>query len=456
MKESLIRELEAIVGSENVHNDQETLIAYSYDATRWKALPEVVVKPRETEEVAKIVKLAYENSIPVTPRGAGTGLSGGSIPQAGGIVLSTERMCAPPQFHKNDLYAVVRPGVVTEHFQKQAESMGLFYPPDPASQAACTIGGNIGECAGGLRAIKYGTTRHYVLGLEVVTPEGKVIRTGARTVKSVAGYDLTRLMVGSEGTLGIVTSANLRLLPLPPARRALIARFDDIVTASEAASAIIAERLLPCTLEIMDSQATKAVAEYIGEDLGAGSILLVEFDGTKSLCQEDASKASGILQERFECDVELELEPQDREKLWRARREVLPALTRLRPIVLLEDVTVARSKLPEMVDAINLIAQKYEVEVAIFGHAGDGNLHPAYLIEDNRDALKRAKVAIAETMRACLDLDGTISGEHGIGVEKMPYLKLELGRAGYEVMKAVKNAFDPHGIMNPGKMFYEE
>jgi glycolate oxidase len=402
------------------------------------------------------VGLACEESVPVTPRGAGTGLSGGSVPARGGLVLSTERMVSPVSIHKEDLYAVVEPGVTTESLQKQVESKSLFYPPDPASKTACTIGGNVAECAGGLRGLKYGTTKNYVLGLEIVNPEGDVIRCGARTVKSVAGYDVTRLMVGAEGTLGVITSATVKLLPRPPARRVLWAWFESVTGACEAVTELIGSGLLPSVLELMDEKTVEAVGSYVGETLGKGVLLLSEFDGNRSVCDEDASKALDILKEKYGREVRTGTEESEQEQLWKARRAVLPALTRLAPTVVLEDVTVPRSKLPDMVEKIKRIAGRYDLRIAVYGHAGDGNLHPSFLTDRKKqDEMRRVEVAISEMMRACIDLGGTISGEHGIGMDKKPFMTLEIGEAGCAIMRRVKASLDPKGIMNPGKMFDE-
>jgi glycolate oxidase len=453
---AFIGKVREVVGADNVLVDKESLVCYSFDATKYTSLPDAVVKPRTTDETSRIVTLCRDESMAVTPRGAGTGLSGGSVPAKGGLVLSTERMVSPALIQKEDLYAIVEPGVTTESLQKQVESRGLFYPPDPASRAACTIGGNVAECAGGLRGLKYGTTKDYVLGLELVTPEGKVIRSGARTVKSVAGYDVTRLMVGSEGTLGIITSVIVRLLPLPAARRVFWCKFDGVTAATEAVNDLIGAGLLPSGLEIMDEKTVKAVETYHGDGLGAGVLLLGEFDGAKAVCDADASKAIEILKSGRGKDIETDLGGRDPEDLWKARRSVLPALTRLSSTVILEDVTVPRSKLPEMVERIRKISGRYGLQIAVFGHAGDGNLHPSILTDrKKRDEMKRVKVAVSEMMRACIDLGGTISGEHGIGVDKMPYVRMELGEAGCEIMRRVKNSLDPKGIMNPGKIFDE-
>ncbi len=456
VNKSIIDGLAEIAGKDNVLTDEESLKCYSYDATRYASTPDAVVKPRDTGEISKVLSLAYEEAIPVTPRGAGTGLSGGSVPVKAGIVLSTERMNSTPRIHKEDLYVEAEAGLVTEQLQAVVEAMGLFYPPDPASQSACTIGGNVAECAGGLRGLKYGTTRNYVLGLEMVTPEGKVLRTGARTVKSVAGYDVTRLMVGSEGTLGVVSSAFLKVLPLPPARRVLSCAFDNLGKASEVVSEILGQGLIPSILEIMDEKTVTAVEAHTGEKLGEGVMLLVEFDGTKAICDEDASKAREIIEGKYGGKVMGDVEGPERENVWRARRAVLPALTRLSPTVILEDVTVPRSRLPEMTAKIMKVAERYALRIAVFGHAGDGNLHPTFLTDRKKhDEIKRVNAGISEMMRACIDLGGTISGEHGIGLDKMPFLKLQIGKAGYDIMKRLKVSLDHKGIMNPGKMFYD-
>jgi glycolate oxidase len=456
LKKSVVERLAEIAGKDNVLTDEESLKCYSYDATRYASSPDAVVKPRDTDETAGIMALAFEENVAVTPRGAGTGLSGGSVPVNGGIVLSAERMNSAPKIHKEDLYVEAEAGLVTGQLHSAVEARGLFYPPDPASHSACTIGGNIGECAGGLTGLKYGTTRNYVLGLELVTPEGKVLKTGARTVKSVAGYDITRLMVGSEGTLGVVTSAFLKVLPMPQARRVLSCAFSDLEKASEAVSEILGQGLVPSILEIMDEKTLAAVEAHTGEKLGEGVMLLAEFDGTATICDEDADRTRGIIEGKFGGSIIGDVDGSRREAVWKARRAVLPALTRLSPTVILEDVTVPRSRLPEMAARIMKIAERYALRIAVFGHAGDGNLHPTFLTDKNKhDELKRVNAGISEMMRACIDLGGTISGEHGIGLDKMPFLKLEIGKAGYDIMKRLKATLDNKGIMNPGKMFYD-
>lgn len=458
LDKALIKKLGTIVGPDQVLTDDESRAPYCCDATGWKGDPDVIVRPRDTEEAARVVALAYENSLPVTPRGAGTGLSGGAVAAGGGIVLSAERMNAAPRVHKEDLYAEVAAGVLTEDFRNLARSQGLLYPPDPTSGATCTVGGNIAECAGGPRALKYGTTRLYVLGLEVITPEGRVLTVGARTVKSVAGYDLTRLLVGSEGTLGFITSAMMRLLPLPQSSMTLWAEFEDLQRASEAAGRIVASGALPAALEVMDGVCRKAVSEYLKVPPGGGALLLAEIDGMMTAARENAERAAGMLRTEFKVEARIEAGAGDeQENLWHARRAVLPALMRMRPTTLIEDIAVQRSKLPAMAAEIDKIAAKHNVRVAVFGHAGGGNLHPTFLTDSkDSDEMTRVKSAVSEVMRACVDLEGIVSGGYGVGLDEKPYRKLEIGRSGYEVMNSLKGSIDPKGIMNPGKMFYED
>ncbi|MGD9139976.1 MAG: FAD-linked oxidase C-terminal domain-containing protein [bacterium] len=457
LDDALIRKLGEITGPENVLTDDERRAAYSSDATLYKREPDVVVKPRSTEEAARVIALAYENAIPVTPRGAGTGLAGGAIPTAGGMVLSAERMKAEPVVHREDLYAEVAPGIITGDFQRIVESRGLFYPPNPASGAVCTLGGNIAECAGGLRGLKYGSTRRYVLGLELVTPEGKVLTVGARTVKSVAGYDICRLMVGSEGTLGFITSAKLRLLPLPQARRTLSAVFEDLHTATAAAGHLMSEGLLPSSLEVMDEVCTRAVSAHLDESHGEGAILLAEFDGMRSAVSANSDLAAELLKKEFRVDAAATSDPSGSGKIWRGRFAALPALMKLRPTAIVEDITVPVSKLPVMAGEIGKIAARNNVKIAVFGHAGRGNLHPVFLTDvKDTEEMARAKTAVSAVRQVCIDLEGAVSEERGVGLDREPFTKLEIGQSGYEVVRSLKDALDPRGIMNPGKMFYED
>jgi glycolate oxidase len=457
LDDALIRKLGSIVGRENALTDDRTRAACSSDATRWRSDPDIVLRPRNTDEVAGVLKVAHENGIPVTPRGAGTGLCGGAVPVGGGISLSTERLNAAPALHKEDLYVEVAPGIINHDLQEIVESRGLFYPPDPSSWTRCTIGGNIAECAGGPRSLKYGTTRRYVLGLEIVTPEGEVLFTGARTVKSVAGYDVTRMMVGSEGTLCVITSAVLRLLPLPGARETVSAVFKDLRSAAAAATALAGGGLSPAALEVMDAVCSEAVSAYLGVGLDPGALLLAEFDGMPGQCAENADRAARLLEGEFGVAVRRAVEPGDADKVWRARRAVLPALAALRPSVLIGDVTVPGSKLSAMIEEIMRISSRHGVGAAVFGHAGSGNLHPALLIDDkDADEMARARAAMTELTQAGSSFDGEASAPRGIGLDRQPYFDMEIGQSGYEVMRSIKHYLDPGGIMNPGKMFYED
>lgn len=455
--DALIKKLGAITRPENIVADEKRRALYSTDATGYKGEPDVVVMPRDTEEAARVMAFAYENAIPVTPRGSGTGLSGGAVPAGGGVVLSAERMNAAPVVHREDLYAEVAPGVITGDFQRIVESKGLFYPPNPASSAMCTIGGNIAECAGGLRGLKYGSTRRYVLGLEFVTAQGKVLTVGARTVKSVAGYDICRLMVGSEGTLGFITSSMLRLLPLPQDRRTLYAVFEDLRTAFEAAGYLISNGLLPSSLEVMDEKCTRSVSAHLNEGHDEGAVLLAEFDGMRSAVSAGAAMASDLLKKEFRVSAAMTADPAGSEKIWRGRYAVLTALMALRPTAIIEDITVPVGKLPALADEIDKIEARNHVQVAVFGHAGAGNLHPVFLT-DGKDGeeMARVKTAVSAIRQVCVDFEGSVSEERAVGLDREPFTRLEIGQSGYEVVRSLKNALDPKGIMNPGKMFYED
>jgi glycolate oxidase len=351
---------------------------------------------------------------------------------------------------------VAESGVITGDLQREVESRGLFYPPDPASHKTCTLGGNVAECAGGLRAVKYGVTKDYVLGLEVVLPTGELIRTGARTLKSVAGYDLTKLIVGSEGTLGIVTSIIVKLLPLPETVRTLSAFFNDVQGAASAVSKIIASRIMPRALEFADRASLQAVETYLQEDLsgGAAAMLLVEVDGTAEATQREAQRIAEIMKTAGALRVNRAESEQEREQLWKARREISPALKTLKPVKVNEDIVVPRSRVPELLREIGAIARRYGFLIASFGHAGDGNIHTNIMI-DEAD-LPRAGEAVREIFAATLRLGGSISGEHGIGMSKAAYLPMELGPETLGAMKRIKQALDPNNILNPGKIFLED
>jgi len=449
------RELERIVGTANASFSKEDLVCYSYDATNSPHLPEAVVFPGSAHEISMIMRLANSAAFPVIPRGAGSGFTGGSLPVEGGVVLSTERMNAIISIDTDNLTAVVEPGVVTWDFQQEVERLGLFYPPDPSSLKFSTIGGNIAECAGGPRAVKYGVTRDYVLGLEVVLPTGEIVQTGVVTTKGVVGYDLTRLMVGSEGTLGVVTKAILRLVPLPEHSVTLQAVFPALRAAAAAVSGIIKARIIPSTLEMVDSVSTRCVEEYMNIGLPKeGSFLLIEADGARDAVSADIERIKRICVDNGATDVREAADKKAVKDLWKARRSISAALLRIKPDKLNEDVVVPRSRMVELITGIEEIAAAGGLLIACFGHAGDGNVH-VNIMYDKRDRREAAAAtaAVTDVFTLTLKLGGTISGEHGVGVTKAPYLAMELSQPLIDAMTAIKKALDPNGVLNPGKIF---
>ncbi len=445
-----------IVGKENVLTSPEERCCYSYDASKLKELPDCVALPGTAEEVAALVKLANRDGFSVFPRGAGSGMVGASIPVGGGLVISLNRLNRILEVDSDNMTAVAEPGVVTGDFQKTVLQRGLFYPPDPASLPFSTLGGNVAMCAGGPRAVKYGVTRDYVLGLEVVLPTGNLIRTGTRTVKGVVGYDLTRLLVGSEGTLGIFTKIILRLLPAPEGVRTLVAIFPRIDDAARAVCTIIRNRIIPSTLELLDQATLQAVENYLhmGLPIECEALLLIEVDGRDKLLDDDVRHIEAICRESGASETEIAATPSDRERLWQARRAISPALGQIRPGKINEDVTVPRTQIPALIRAIRSLAEKFRLVIVCFGHAGDGNIHTNIMLDrKDRDELSRAEQAVHELFRTVLDLGGTLSGEHGIGITKSPFLQWEVGAEGFEAMWKIKHALDPLNILNPGKMF---
>jgi len=453
LKKNLIDKLKKIVGPSGVITAAAELEPYAHDATRYESRPWVVVLPENTNHVSDILTLANRQRIPVVPRGAGTGMSGGAVPICGGIVLSLERMNRIREIDEDNLIAVVEPGVITGTLQHEAESRGLFYPPDPASHDTSTIGGNVAECAGGLRAVKYGVTKDYVLGLEVVLPTGEIITTGARTMKSVAGYDLTKLLVGSEGTLGVVTLITVRLLPLPETVKTLSAFFADIQTAGRAILEIMKSRIIPRALEFVDQASLKAVETHLGEDVsgGAAAMLLVEVDGAEETTEREAGRIEQILTGLNALRVNRARSEEEREHLWKARRALSPALKTLNLEKVNEDIVVPRSKIPDILREIDGIAQRYGFLIVNFGHAGDGNIHTNIMAAE--EDLPRAHEAAKEVFEATLRFGGSITGEHGVGISKSAYLPMEYGTATINAMQRIKYALDPNNIMNPGKIF---
>ncbi len=456
MDATILAELRRIAGTEHVADSRAALATHAFDATQRRFLPDVVVWPGSTEEVAAIVRLAAAERIPVLPRGAGSGFSGGALAVQGGIVLTLTRMNRILEIDPHNMLAVVEPGVTTAAFQEAVEVQGLFYPPDPASKAFSTLGGNIAECAGGPRCVKYGVTRDYVLGLTVVLPTGKVIRTGGRTVKNVVGYDLTRLFVGSEGTLGIVTAAILRLLPKPAARRTMLAAFDRIENAALAVSAIIRDRIVPTTLEFMDAAAIDCVRHLPGVALPehCQALLIIEVDGEAEQLGPQLERISLLVQPLGLKEARIAASEAEAEAIWQVRRSVSPALRKLGPDKFNEDIVVPRAQVPEMIRALAEISQRYGVPIINFGHAGDGNIHVNLMVDLRLPGTQeRVDAALDALFRRAVALGGAISGEHGIGLAKQPFIGLNVDADTLDAMRVIKNALDPLGIMNPGKIF---
>ena len=461
MDEKILRELSQIVGPERLLTSPEDLVCYSYDATQpaLDQLPGAVVDPLSTEEVAAILRLANRRGFKIVPRGLGTNLSGGSIPPPGGVVLNLARMNQIIEIDEENLTATVEPGVITDDLQAEVQKRGLFYPPDPASSSISTLGGNVAENAGGLRGLKYGVTKDYVLGMEVVLPTGEVIATGSKCVKDVAGYNLTQLFIGSEGTLGVMTKIILKLIPTPEATQTMVAFYLDIEDAARAVSAIIAARVVPSTLEILDQTTIKYVEEFkhLGLPLDVGAMLLIEVDGPEAAVGEEASRVAEICHNLGAKEVNVASSEEEALQLKEARKAALPALARVRPTIIMEDVTVPRSQVAPLVKAINDIAQRHDLEIAIFGHAGDGNLHPNYMVDErDEEEMERVKSSLAEIFEAALALGGTITGEHGIGLKRRAFLPQKAGEAAVAAMWKIKKALDPNGVLNPEKIFLEE
>ncbi|MGE5620435.1 MAG: FAD-binding oxidoreductase [Sphingomonadaceae bacterium] len=460
LDQSTLAELARIVGKENLLTSREDLVCYGFDATpRLGELPEAVAKPGSTEEVSQILQLANRVGFKVIPRGAGTNLSGGSVPIQGGLVVQLNRMNRILEIDTENLTALVEPGVITSDLHAAVEALGLFYPPDPGSMTVSTLGGNVAENAGGLRGLKYGVTRDYVMGLEVVLPSGEVITTGGKTVKNVTGYDLTKLMVGSEGTLGIITKILVRLIPKPEAKKTFLVYYRSLNDAAETVSSIISNRVIPPTLEFLDNVTIRCVEQYIhaGLPLDMEAMLLIEVDGPRSVVEEDAAKVMQVCREHNAVEIQVSETPEDSLRLAMGRRSALPAVARLKPTMVLEDATVPRSQVAAMVRRIQQIAEKYGLLIATYGHAGDGNLHPTIVCDErDHEQMELVEKAVDEIFRAALELGGTLSGEHGIGLSKAAYMPMEMKDAGMKATIAIKRALDPNNVLNPGKMYIDE
>lgn len=448
-----------MVDQERYLTSDADLFSYSFDASFGIHKPEVVCQPISTSEVVGIVKIADEYGIPICPRGRGTSLSGGPLPVRGGIVLDFSLWNSKLVIDAENLIATVSPGVITADINEAANQFGLMYPPDPSSAHVSTIGGNLAENAGGPRGLKYGVTKDYVLGLEIVTAEGKIVRTGGQTVKNVTGYDLTKLIVGSEGTLAIITEATLRLIPKPRATLTSMVLFDEIVDAGQAISKVLTSGIMPSKMEIMDQSSIIAVEEYasLGLPVDVEAILLIELDGHPLAIEEEMQRVAEACKEVGARSVQIAKDKKEEAELWQARKLVSPAIVKIKPTKISEDATIPRSQIPEMFRRLKVIKEKYNIHLVVFGHAGDGNLHPN-IITDQRDTeeMRRVELAVEEIFKTAIELGGTLSGEHGIGTMKSPFMEMELGVDGLALMKSVKEAWDPKNILNPGKIFPEK
>jgi glycolate oxidase len=453
--DAVIAELRSIVGSDNVLVTDGDLVPYSRDATPlFGGRPDAVVLPATSAEIAAVLRLATSRRIPIVPRGAGSNLSAATVAQLGGIVLVLTRLDKVIEVSAAELLAVVQTGVTTAELSDAAAKAGLLYAPDPGSRTVSTVGGNVAMCAGGLRGLKYGVTRNYILGLEVVLPTGEVIRTGGRLWKDVAGYDLTRLLTGSEGTLGVITEVTVALLPMPQTAATGVAYFPTLADASRAVASILADGVVPATLEFLDGKCINAVEDYaqLGLDRSAGALLLFGDDGAPDVVERNLARMGAICETQGATSVTVAREIAESEALLAARRCGLPALARLAPVTVLEDVTVPRPRMAEMVDRIDAVADAHQITIATFGHAGDGNLHPTAVIDPaDGDVVERTHHAFGEIFNAALELGGTISGEHGVGLAKLAFLGRRLGQDQLMLQQRIKTAFDPAGILNPGK-----
>jgi glycolate oxidase len=453
----VVESLRQRLGREHVLEDAEVLAAHAADAFGQGYLPDVVVQPADTGEAAAVVRACQQARVPLVVRGAGTGYTGGAVPTRGGVVMSMRRFDRILQIDAENLVAVVQPAVVTADVQRAVEREGLFYPPDPASLEQSSIGGNIAECAGGPRAFKYGTTKHYVLAVEAVLPNGEIVRTGSKAVKNVVGYDLTQLLVGSEGTLAVITEATLRLVPLPPARAALSAFFADVRGAVSGVTAVIQGGVVPAALELVDGESLRAVEAYVGESVappGAGALVVIECDGMPAGVEEEIARAQQAVQAAGALAVVRAADEVERQRVWHVRRQLSYALRATGAYKINHDVVVPRGRVPELFDEVARVRAAHRLRLACFGHAGDGNIHVNILIDrDDADGRRRAALAEREIFARVVALEGSISGEHGIGFTKSRHIELELSPEVIDLMKRVKTAFDPEGILNPGKIF---
>ncbi len=453
---SIFRALHTIVGKSYVTREKEELLCYSYDATGISHLPDMVVFPGSETEISKILQLASKEKLIVVPRGTGSGMTGGSVPVKGGLIMVLTRMNKIIDIDEENFIVRVQPGVIVSDIHQAVEEKGLFYPPDPSSSSICTIGGNVGECAGGPRAVKYGVTRDYVLGLRAVLPSGKVIQTGVSTAKGVAGYDLTRLIVGSEGTLAVVTEITLRLLPKPEAVKTMAVLFDSMAKAARTVSGIMKNTVMPRCVEYLDEACLHLIQDHLGFDPAKKikALLIIELDGALDTVEKDAERIREFCFSSEALDVITAKTPAEAQTLWEARKALSPILYKLAPHKINEDIVVPINKIPDMVEVTQRIQRTSGLSVVSFGHAGDGNIHCNIMYDkSNGDELERAEKALKELFRETLRLGGTITGEHGVGITKKRFLSDEIGETQIELMRGIKTVFDPLNILNPGKIF---
>ena len=448
-------ELKAIVGEGRYFDNEEDLLLYSYDSFMVQGMPEVALLPVSTDEVSRIVKVASREKIPVTARGTGTNLTGGSIPTRGGIVLAFTKMNKILDIDKVNRVAVVQPGVINMEFQKEIAKKGLYYPPDPGSMAVSTLGGNVAENAGGPRAVKYGVTKDYLLGLEVVLASGEILRTGGKTLKNVTGYNLTQLFCGSEGTLGLITEMTFKLIPLPETKRTLQAAYKNLADTGKTISKIFELGILPVAIEVLDKTFINIIEDYMhmGLPREAEALLLIEVDGAEAAVVPQAERLTELCRQMGAHEVKVARTVAEIDEIWKARRSAYGAEARLRPTAIAEDCTVPVGNLIAMFQEVAKIAQKYRLLIPVVAHAGDGNLHPQILTDSsNKEEMERVMKAIDEISLKAVELGGTITGEHGIGIAKREIMPIEIGETAMEITRNIKKVFDPLNILNPDKV----